>query len=180
MSVFSLSRVFTYANYSVICRTASSTARTSPEHNLGFLVAGEDEGEWQSEAEGEAPPPSHRGGDGGGEVSGDVASNDTKTSPRPGQEGESPRPTPPRLRLKAGLATDPALRASVASPLLPPSAPGLEYLAALNPAYHSGETERRRALAAPDGAIACDLLFQIYNKDTAAHALEHHGMKIRG
>lgn len=110
-----------------------------------FLVAGEDEEEWQSEAEGEAPSSAVRGGDEGGEASRDVTNSCTKTSPLSVQEGESPHPPPPRLRLKAGLATDPALRAAVPSPVLPTTAPGLEYLAALNPAFHSGETTARRA-----------------------------------
>ncbi|XP_069690309.1 zinc finger protein ush-like [Periplaneta americana] len=115
---------------------------------------GEDEEEWTSEAEGEAPPAAVEVGDGGGGgASGDAGGLETKTSPPPapdspsrsGQEEESPPPPPPRLRLKAGLATDPALRASAPSPALPtapppalpPTAPGLEYLAALNPAFHS-------------------------------------------
>lgn len=107
-----------------------------------FFFSGEDEEEWTSEAEGEAPAAAIRGGDCVGEAS-DVTNN-LKTSPLPGQEGESPHPQPPRLRLKAGLATDPALRAAdssvVLTSALPPTAHGLEYLAALNPAFHSGRT----------------------------------------
>lgn len=106
-----------------------------------FFSPGEDEEEWTSEAEGEGPAAAVRGGDGG--IQGSDVTN-VKKSPPPGQEGESLHPQPPRLRLKAGLATDPALRAADASAVLtsalPPTAPGLEYLAALNPAFHSGKT----------------------------------------
>lgn len=96
------------------------------------------------------PSGSVGGGDSGGGASGDINSSDIKASPPPGQEGESPHPPPPRLRLKAGLATDPALRATAPSPVLttalPPTAHGLEYLAALNPAFHSGETKVQPAV----------------------------------
>lgn len=109
---------------------------------LNFFFSGEDEEEWTSEAEVEAPAAAIRGGDCVGEAT--DGTNNIKTSPLPGQEGESPHPQPPRLRLKAGLATDPALRATdpsvVRTAALPPTAHGLEYLAALNPAFHSGKT----------------------------------------
>jgi hypothetical protein len=115
-------------------------SRPVSESEFCFPVVGEDEEEWQSEVEGEAPAAAVSGG----EVPGDVTNSDTKTSTLSGQERDSLHPPPPRLRLKAGLATDPAVRAKVPSPVLPPTAPGLEYLAALNPAFHSGETKVHR------------------------------------
>ena len=110
--------------------------------SLCFFVKGDDDEEWTSDAEGEAPPAAVSDPDGGGGASGDSSN---VTSPPPGQEGGSPHPPAPRLRLKAGLATDPALRitdaTTVLTSALPPTATGLEYLAALNPAFHSGETK---------------------------------------
>jgi hypothetical protein len=127
-----------FTSRSAIYRLDSNTIWTGLGSWIGFSFTGEDEEEWTSEAEGEGPAAASRGG----EASGDVTN--VKTSPPPGQEGESPHPQPPRLRLKAGLATDPALRASdpsaVLTSALPPTVPGLEYLAALNPAFHSGRT----------------------------------------
>ena len=98
--------------------------------------------------EGEAPSAAVSDADGGCGASGD---SNNVTSPPPVQEGESPHPPTPRLRLKAGLATDPALRitdpGAVLTSALPSTAAGLEYLAALNPAFHSGETTGEYALA---------------------------------
>lgn len=113
---------------------------------LVFLfVLGDDDEEWTSEAEGEAPSAAVGDADGGCGATGD---SNNVTSPPPRQEGESPHPPAPRLRLKAGLATDPALRitdpSAVLASALQPAAAGLEYLAALNPAFHSGETTVKR------------------------------------
>jgi len=122
--------------------------RSGSLKSLCFFVKGDDDEEWTSDAEGEAPSAAVSDPDGGGGASGDSSN---VTSPPPVQEGGSPHPPAPRLRLKAGLATDPALRitdaSSVLTSALPPTATGLEYLAALNPAFHSGENKVKYVIA---------------------------------
>ena len=141
-------RVFSLNAFIIARKSEEAIYPAAEAWNLCFFVQGDDDEEWTSEAEGEAPSAAVSEPDGGCGASGDSSN---VTSPPPAQEGDSPHPPAPRLRLKAGLATDPALRITDANAVLtsalPPTATGLEYLAALNPAFHSGETKVKYAKA---------------------------------